>query len=200
MHLIQNEIYHIYNRGNNKQLIFFNDDNYIFFIKKIREQLASCAEIICYCLMPNHFHIIIQANEKTIVERKSFGGKPMQEFAYRIGVLLSSYSQAINKQNKTTGSLFQQKTKAKILSEQIEDKQENYLESCFFYVHNNPFEAGLVKTLSDWPYSSYLDYTDVRKGTVCNKSLFFNRTGLTKEDITNRLNYNINEDLLKKFY
>ena len=200
MRLIQNEIYHIYNRGNNKQLIFFNDDNYIFFIKKIREQLASCAEIICYCLMPNHFHIIVQANEKSVVERKSFGGKPMQEFAYRIGMLLSSYSQAINKQNKTTGSLFQQKTKAKILSEQIEGKQENYLESCFFYVHNNPFEAGLVKTLSDWPYSSYLDYIDVRKGTLCNKSLFFDLTGLTKADITNRLNYNISEELVKKLY
>ena len=124
----------------------------------------------------------------------------MQEFAYRIGIMLSSYSQAINKQHKTTGSLFQQKTKAKILSEQIEGKQENYLESCFFYVHKNPFEAGLVKTISDWPYSSYLDYINVRKGTLCNKSLFFNLTGLTKEDISNRLNYNIGDELVKKFY
>ncbi len=131
MHLIQNECYHIYNRGNNKQPIFFNDGNYVFFIKKIREQLANCAEIICYCLMPNHFHIIIQANEKSVIERTSFGGKPMQEFAYRIGILLSSYSQAVNKQNNTSGSLFQQKTKAKILSEQIEGKQESYLENCF---------------------------------------------------------------------
>ena len=74
----------------------------------------------------------------------------MQEFAYRAGILLSSYSQAINRQNNTTGSLFQQKTKAKILSEQIEGKQESYLENCFFYVHNNPFEAGLVNKLNEW--------------------------------------------------
>lgn len=124
----------------------------------------------------------------------------MQEFAYRIGTLLSSYSQAINKQNKTTGSLFQQKTKAKILSEQTEGNQENYLESCFYYIHNNPFEAGLVKTLSDWPYSSYLDYIDARKGTLCNKSLFFDLTGLTKDDIRNRLNYKMSDELIKKFY
>jgi putative transposase len=200
MYLIQNEFYHIYNRGNNKQTIFFNDDNYIFFIKKIREQLATCSEIICYCLMPNHFHIIIQANEKSITERKSFGSKPMQEFAYRVGILLSSYFQAINKQNKTTGSLFQQKTKAKILSEQIEGKQENYLESCFFYVHNNPFEAGLVNNLKEWQWSSYLDYIDIRKGILCNKGIFFELTGLTKYDIINRLDCTIDEELIKKFY
>ena len=69
--------------------------------------------------MPNHFHLIIKATEESIIERPSFGGKPMQEFPYRIGILLSSYCQAINKQNKTTGSLFQQKTKAKNLYEQI---------------------------------------------------------------------------------
>ncbi|MBS1510889.1 MAG: transposase [Bacteroidetes bacterium] len=85
MHLIEGEIYHIYNRGNNKQLIFFNENNYLFFIKKIRVQLYDCADIICYCLMPNHFHLLIRANEKSIVTRKTFGGKPMQEFAYRVG-------------------------------------------------------------------------------------------------------------------
>ena len=200
MHLIQNECYHIYNRGNNKQPIFFNDGNYIFFIKKIREQLTTYAEIICYCLMPNHFHIIIQANEKSVTERMSFGGKPMQEFAYRVGILLSSYSQAVNKQNNTTGSLFQQKTKAKILSEQIEGKQESYLENCFFYVHNNPVEAGLINNLKEWHWSSYLDYIDARKGTLCNKQLFFELTGLTKSDIINRLDFTTDEGLLKKFY
>ena len=124
MHLIQNEFYHIYNRGNNKQVIFFNDNNYLFFIKKIREQLLPYADIICYCLMPNHFHLIVRANEKSVIERESFGGKSMQEFVYRVGILLSSYTQAINKQNRTIGSLFQQKTKAKILCEEIEGKKK----------------------------------------------------------------------------
>jgi len=132
MYFIQNEFYHIYNRGNNKQPIFFNDNNYTFFIKKIREQLTGCSDIIAYSLMPNHFHLIIQANEKSITERKSFGGKPMQEFAYRIGVLLSSYTQAINSQNKTTGSLFQQKTKAKILCEEMKTGKKITLKTASF--------------------------------------------------------------------
>jgi len=200
MHLIQNEFYHIYNRGNNKQPIFFNDDNYIFFLKKIRGQLAPFADIICYCLLPNHFHIIIHANERTVVERKSFGGKPMQEFAYRIGILLSSYTQAINNQNKTTGSLFQQKTKAKILCDETDGKKESYLENCFFYVHNNPFEAGLVKVLSDWPYSSYLDYIELRNGSLCNKEIFLQQTGLSVADIVSRSASSFTTEFIEKFY
>jgi putative transposase len=84
MFLTQHEYYHIYNRGNNKQPIFFKPDNYIFFLKKMRQQLLPVADIIAYCLMPNHFHLIILANESSIRERESFGGKPMQEFAYRL--------------------------------------------------------------------------------------------------------------------
>lgn len=200
MHLLIDEYYHIYNRGNNKQPIFFNEANYLFFINKMREQLSPAATIICYCLMPTHFHIIIKATDSSIKERISFGGKPMQKFAYRIGIMLSSYSQAINKQNKTTGSLFQQKTKAKLLTEQVAGKQENYLESCFFYIHNNPLEAGLVNNLKDWPYSSYPDYINERAGTLCNKELFFAETGLTKNDIIIRSRGVINKDAIKKFY
>ena len=116
MHFTPENVYHIYNRGNNKQPIFFNDRNYHFFLNKINKQLSPISEILCWCLMPNHFHLMVYATEKSCAEQSSFGGKPMQEFAYQLGVLLSSYSQAINKQNGTTGSLFQQKTKAKLVS------------------------------------------------------------------------------------
>ncbi|HKC34620.1 MAG TPA: hypothetical protein VKB95_01115 [Chitinophagaceae bacterium] len=200
MHLIQNEFYHVYNRGNNKQRIFFTHANYLFFLKKIREQLLPVSKIISYCLMPNHFHLIIMATSESIVERSSFGGKPMQEFPYRIGVLLSSYSQAINKQNKTTGSLFQQKTKAKILIERIGELQENYLVNCFHYLHRNPANSNLVKELDQWPYSSYLDYAGLRNGTLCDKELFFSLTGLTTSDVISGGQTDFDDEYIKKFY
>ncbi|MBL7762056.1 MAG: hypothetical protein JNL23_01395, partial [Chitinophagaceae bacterium] len=132
MHLTSNEFYHIYNRGNNKHPIFFNHENYLFFIKKLRTQLLPVSSIISYCLMPNHFHLIVMAKEAGLTERPTFGGKPMHEFSYRLGILLSSYSQAINKQNKTIGSLFQQKTRSKHLYENVNGRKESYLEACFF--------------------------------------------------------------------
>jgi putative transposase len=172
MHFQPNEIYHLYNRGNNKQPIFFSAENYLFFLRKINAQVRPVCDILCWSLMPNHFHFIIHAKEESCVSRPTFGGKPMQELSYRLGVLLSSYSQAINKQNGTTGSLFQQKTKYKNLSE-----AKHYLIECMHYIHQNAFRAGLVNRIEYWPYSSFLDYAGLRQGILCNKSLLMELTG-----------------------
>ncbi|RLD54507.1 MAG: hypothetical protein DRJ05_14530, partial [Bacteroidetes bacterium] len=53
-------IYHIYNRGNNKNKIFFSRDNYLFFLKKTRKELSDHLDFLAYCLMPNHFHFLVQ--------------------------------------------------------------------------------------------------------------------------------------------
>ena len=124
----------------------------------------------------------------------------MQELAYRIGIMLSSYSQAINKQNKTTGSLFQQKTKAKILSETYSGSRLRYFEQCFHYIHQNPMVARIVKNLSDWPYSSYPDYTGLRNGTLCAKEIFYALTGLNSEDIKNKTMEKIDEKIFDKLF
>jgi len=200
MNLTPNEFYHVYNRGNNKQRIFFRDENYLFFLNKIRAQLSPVSSVIAYCLMPNHFHLIIMATEQSVIERASFGGKPMQEFAYKVGILLSSYSQAINKQNKTTGSLFQQKTKAKILVERINEKQESFLINCLRYIHRNPLKAGLVREIKDWPYSSYPDYAGLRNGTLCNKEKFFKLSGISTEDLIHSSLIDLDDATIEKLY
>lgn len=200
MHFVPNEYYHVYNRGNNKQLIFFTETNYLFFLKKVRAQLLPCSDIVAYCLMPNHFHFLLRANENGLKERESFGGKPMQELAYRIGILLSSYSQAINKQNNTIGSLFQQKTKAKFLSEENNGSRISYFEKCFHYIHRNPLSINKVTRLEDWPYSSYLDYAELRNGVLCNKEIFFSLTGMTVKDIIERTNMEIEEKIIEQLF
>ena len=104
----------------------------------------------------------------------------MQEFAYRIGVLLSSYSQAINRQNGTTGSLFQQKTKAKCVTGRDAPggvkgygSQTNYLITCLHYIHQNPWKAKLVNKIEDWEYSSFTEYMGGRVQLKCNKELLW---------------------------
>lgn len=79
--------------------------------------------------------------------------------------MLSSYSQAINKQENRTGSLFQQHTKAKLL----ETENPLYAEICFHYIHQNPVKAGLVKEIERWEFSSVQEYAWLRNEKLCNQ-------------------------------
>lgn len=182
MHFIQGEIYHVYNRGNNKQKIFFSEENYRFFIRKVRDQLKPVSDILCWCLMPNHFHFVIHANELSCKERIGFGMKSMQELPFRIGKLLSSYSRAINNQNGTSGSLFQQKTKSKILTNKKLNLDNHYLLNVIHYCHQNPWRARLVNKIEEWPFSSFPDYCGLRDDDLCNRQLFLELTGHSLDD------------------
>ena len=198
MEFLPNEAYHIYNRGNNKQKVFFNEENYLFFLKKMQTQIKPYCDILCWCLMPNHFHLVVNSNDASCKPRESFGGKQIPELSFRIGKLLSSYSQAINKQNKTTGSLFQQKTKSKELTTaRVINKSGYYLINAMHYCHQNPWKAGLVKKIEDWPYSSFLDYSGLRNGTLCNKSLLMELTGYDLKNFYND-SYNVIDDFDEK--
>ena len=161
MKLYPENIYHIYNRGNNKQKIFFTRDNYIFFLQKVRRFLKSNVDFIAYCLMPNHFHFLI-------VTPLNFNST---SFGDELKIMLSSYSKAINNQEKRTGSLFQQNSKSKCLTFEAKKNSLDYGLICFNYIHQNPVMAGLVKKIEDWEFSSFRDYIGLRNGSICNKEL-----------------------------
>jgi REP element-mobilizing transposase RayT len=176
MEFFENELYHIYNRGNNRQSIFFKPDNYIYFLKKVRKFVLPHCDIFAYCLMPNHFHFLINADSRTITT-KVIAGKEKNILSEGIRMLLSSYTQAINNQNNTFGSLFQQNTKAKAIA-----KDSNLYDLlCFHYIHQNPMRAKLVKKMEDWNYSSFKDYCGLRNGTLCNQQWAFQLLDLDKK-------------------
>ncbi|TNF44296.1 MAG: hypothetical protein EP310_03350, partial [Bacteroidetes bacterium] len=93
---------------------------------------------------------------------------------YSIGILLRSYTRAIQKQEKFTGSLFQQHTQTKPLIDEIKIEQsywntafgtqiyisegKSYLQTCIEYIHHNPVYSGLVKSAEDWEFSSFRDF------------------------------------------
>ncbi|HEX6849103.1 MAG TPA: hypothetical protein VF144_19095 [Chitinophagaceae bacterium] len=173
MEFFKNELYHIYNRGNNRRKIFFKPDNYIFFLKKVRRYILPYCNILSYSCMPNHFHFLIYSDERTIATIM-IREQCKNVLSEGIRVLLSSYTQAINKQNRTTGSLFQQNTKA----QPIIKGSRNYDITVFHYIHQNAYRANLVKRMEDWEYSSFPDYCGKRNGTLCNKELAINLLGL----------------------
>ncbi|MGB8194369.1 MAG: hypothetical protein WCF67_20730 [Chitinophagaceae bacterium] len=187
MRFEQNHAYHLYNRGNNKVPIFFNHANYVYFLKKVRNEWLPFCEIINYCLMPNHFHFIIAPKFEGCQTIHANNKMSIQKLSKAIGKTLSSYTQAINIQNKTVGTLFQKKTKAKCLTDSLTINPTytttEYLFTCFHYIHFNPAKAKLVTSLHEWPYSSWLDYYGYRNGSLCNQVLGRKLIGLNEKDL-----------------
>lgn len=194
MNIQEPGIYHIYNRGNNQQTIFFNEDNYIYFLHKCQRYLKPISEILAWCLMTNHFHFLIEVTDKSI-ERVQSGGIAMPAITNGFRLLQSSYAKGINKQQDRTGNLFQQKTKAKLVS-----GEDDYSVTAFFYIHQNPIEANLVKSAEDWAYSSFRDYTGLRAGTLCNKERAFQLLGLSGIDFRVEVLKKIEEERVKKIF
>lgn len=156
----ENCLYHVYNRGNDRQPIFFSRANYLFFLQKVRDSIRPHCELLAYCLMPNQFHFLLLATADAL-KTKLIGGVEKNVLSEGFKSVLSSYTQAINRQEGRTGSLFTQNTKAKELS------GPDYGFTCFQYIHQNPARAGLVKRLEDWEFSSFQDYAGLRNGTLC---------------------------------
>lgn len=160
MKVFASNVFHIYNRGNNKQLIFFSEENYFFFLFKLKKHIGPHCEILAYCLMPNHFHLLIYTDEHF----------DRHEFSKAFGIALRSYTRAINKQEQRTGSLFQQNSRSKQI---VNAGSGNYILTCFNYIHLNPYKAGLVKKIEDWPHSSIGEYLNTYPSGIklCNRDL-----------------------------
>lgn len=185
-----NHIYHIYNRGNNSQTIFFTRENYLFFLQKMKTYIIPFADILAWCLMPNHFHFMVYMNRVEVGISKLV--TPSHQLTKKrtmndsLAILLRSYTRAIQKQEKITGSLFQHRTKSVCLTEttgfsptwfqskygtviSISNPEKEYPQICFNYIHQNPLKAKLVKKPEDWEFSSYRDYCGLRNGKLINR-------------------------------
>jgi REP element-mobilizing transposase RayT len=160
-----NAIYHIYNQGNNREKIFFQERNYIYFLDKAKVQIQKHADILCYCLMPNHYHFLIQTKESAANNIK-VGSVEMPEILNSIRNFQSTYTKGVNKQEGRSGALFRPKAKLKV----VENADENYPFIAFHYIHQNPLKAALVSKMEDWKYSSFNEYLKGEDG-VCNSRL-----------------------------
>jgi len=159
-----NNFYHVFNRGNNKQKLFFHDENYQYFLRKIGNYLCPNCRVIAYCLMPNHFHLLIYVENVT-----NLPSGTMQILERKIGTMQSSYTRAINIQEKRTGSLFQ--AKCKVLEVSTE-----HAAACFHYIHKNPLKAELCRSLEAWTHSSFNEYLDpdTCEKCICHKEIAYN--------------------------
>jgi REP element-mobilizing transposase RayT len=163
--------YHIFNRGNNQQKLFPREENYTFFLKKIETDICPFCNVVAYCLMPNHYHLLVHLNKD---DDKHMPSGKMQVLNRKFGSLQSSYTRAINKQEQKTGSLFQQKMK-------VLELDEAHSIICFHYIHQNPVKSGLSNSFEDWGYSSYNEYCGAKAHTICNHAIAFDLLRIASE-------------------
>ena len=185
-------IYHIYNQGNNHRKIFFNQENYLYFLKKIKTYITPYADILAWCLMPNHFHLMVLVREalasQGLTQSQALTTRKRRTLNDSIGIMLRTYTRAINKQEKFSGTLFRKETKAECVNcpsgvspsfitkndvtiINIQNPEQQYPQVCFNYIHQNPVKANLVKKPTDWEFSSALDYAGLRAGKLVNKEV-----------------------------
>lgn len=193
-------IYHIYNRGNNKEKIFFDEQDYRAFLFRFGLCLGFTEEELskkdltavpysriritstdkrdfklhAFCLMPNHFHLLIEQTEDIPISNL-------------ISKLCTSYSKYINKKYKRIGHVFQDKFKAVLI------ENDSQLIWTSAYIHMNPVKDKLVKKPEDYKWSSFNDFASDRNLPIVNKELILETFGNKKSFIKETLIFNRKE-------
>ena len=197
--LIPNKVYHIFNHANGFENTFCSDENFRYFLAKYCLYISPIAETYAYCLMPNHFHIVVRIRSRKIIEKiilnRSSNISTLSNYSTS-----SNYSKVQNfgivKNNEIiddkTIELFLSKQFANLFScytqsfnkvfnrrgslfiknfkrVQIENKQ--YFFNAVVYTHRNPVHHGFCRHFYEWKHSSYNEIIEENSNIVEVKKL-----------------------------
>ena len=162
--------YHIYNRGAGKSDLFFTDNDFSLFIDKYFFYLNISAETYCWCLLKNHFHILIRVrklNEQKILFQQIKNHYPEGTFygdhfdqtkpflaSKQFSHLMNSYTKSVNTKTSRSGTLIEGTFKRKRI------KNENHFNHLVCYIHRNPIHHKITENYSDYLYSSFHAHLD----------------------------------------
>jgi putative transposase len=141
----QGYFYHLFNRGNNRENIFIEQEHYLKFLTLCNKYLPDISDMLAYCLLPNHFHMLVYIHEYPDRVSKPCQGYYSLPFSH----LFNSYAQWFNKKTGRTGSLFQRPFK------RIRITDEDYLRKLIYYIHRNPLHHQVNKNPENYLFSSY---------------------------------------------
>ena len=139
-HIVDNGLYHIMTRGNDRRTVFQSHDDYVRMFHILRMYLDKYRILIFhYCLMPNHLHLLLQTLKSADLPKFMQG-------------ILQVYGSYFHRQYDSVGFLFQNRYKS------IHIEKESYLLECARYIERNPVRAEICDDPKDYPWSSYLFY------------------------------------------
>ncbi len=158
------KFYHIYNQSVNGENLFREKENYEYFLKQYDKYIEPIAETFAWCLMPNHFHVLVRIKEKAEIDKKNLPipvrvQNPDRDYYTNIKIkhpskyfsdLFNSYTQAFNKKYKRSGTLFKRPFR------RICVDNEKYYKNLIIYINNNPVHHGFVEDIIEYPWTSYL--------------------------------------------
>ncbi|MCA9950988.1 MAG: hypothetical protein KDE48_15155 [Anaerolineales bacterium] len=160
------QYYHIYNRGNNRENLFVQQRNYLYFLQRYTQYILPVAETFAYCLLPNHFHFAIRTRTEEeqetywreqiclFLENKQIS-KPIFKLippSQAFKNMFIAYTRAFNRATDRTGTLFERPFHRKPVD------NHTYLITLINYIHQNPQKHGLIDDFRDWKWSSYRAY------------------------------------------
>ena len=162
----ENGIFHVYNRTNNKEILFKTEENRLYFLKQFAKYLSPFLDTFCWNLLPNHFHFLVQIKSMEEI-KKHLQSLPTEslkptEKEYLIEkttteLLLelewkrffTSYSMAFNKQQIRAGNLFHRPFK------RIEINKESHFTQAIIYIHANAQHHNLYKDFTSHKWTSW---------------------------------------------
>lgn len=167
---VVNGYYHLYNRGVEKRKIFIDSQDYHVFQKYLKDylspdkgtdphSLASEIELIAFCLMPNHYHLLVKQNTINGITKL-------------VRAVCTNYSMYFNKKYDRVGTLFQGRYKAALV------ENDMYLMHLSRYIHLNPHPGSVPK---DYEYSSYMYYLGNRTASWLKPAEILNRFKTAKK-------------------
>jgi putative transposase len=144
---VAGEYYHLYDRGVHRNQVFHDRGEYLLFLTKWRQHISpGQITVIAYCLMPNHYHLLVKAGDNALAKHM-----------HRFGLALVK---AWNRIRGQSGVAFEGNFCA------VHVDREEYLLHLTRYIHRNPLEAQLVVHPEEWEYSSYPEYLGIRQGSL----------------------------------
>ncbi len=184
MRFVTGQMYHLYNRGNRKAEVFHDRQDYLHFLRQLREyQQKHPVTLIAYCLMPNHYHLLVRQDGDGAISDM------MQAFG-------TSLSKSYNQKYQTVGALFQGKFRDEHVG------HTGYLMHLARYLHRNPVKAHLCRAPEDWEFSNYRDVLGLRHGKLCDFSTvlacFANEVKIYREYVLDPLADEWGPRLMKK--
>jgi REP element-mobilizing transposase RayT len=203
---LPDQYYHFYNRGNNRQVVFMERENYVYFLKGIKRYLRGQVEVIAYCLMPTHYHLLVRvlANQTSEVAKQvSLAKQQTSEVAKQVPLANQTSEVFKTSEVSTPGvskqvSLAMQKflisyTKAinkrfertgALFQGQFQAKPVTtykHLLTLCAYIHANPVKDGLAAAPEMWDFSNYLEWLGLRNGTLVNREFIHENFGTGEE-------------------